>query len=55
MVSANQAVYVVGSDLNVCCVPSALSFGSQQEAEKFSKGFGGRVVNMKEALACLQS
>jgi len=49
MVSANQAVYLVGSELNICCVPSVLSFGSQQEAEKFQKGFGGSIVNMETA------
>jgi Fe2+ or Zn2+ uptake regulation protein len=54
MVSTNQAVYVVGSDLNICCVPSAISFGSQQEAEKFQKGFGGRLATMKEALQLLK-
>ena len=38
MVSASQAFYVIGSELSICCVPSILSFGSQQEAEKFQKG-----------------
>lgn len=54
MVSANQAIYVMGSELNVCCVPSILSFGSQQDAEKFQKGFGGRLVRMDEAIYQLQ-
>ncbi len=49
MVSANQAIYVIGSELNICCVPSVLSFGTQQEAEKFQKGFGGSLANMEEA------
>ncbi|MBI3150888.1 MAG: DeoR family transcriptional regulator [Chloroflexi bacterium] len=53
MVSANQAIYVTGSELNICCVPSVLSFGSQQEAEKFQKGFGGRLMNMEEAIQYL--
>lgn len=50
MVSANQAIYVLGSELNICCVPSVLSFGSQQEAEKFQRGFGGSLMNMEEAI-----
>lgn len=50
MVSANQAFYVMGSALSICCVPSVLSFGSLSEAEKFQKGFGGTLVNMDEAI-----
>lgn len=50
MVSANQAIYVIGSELNICCVPSVLSFGSQKEAQKFQKGFGGQLFNMDEAI-----
>lgn len=53
MVSSTQAVYICGSDLNVCCVPSVLSFGSQQDAEKFQKGFGGIKLNMEEAIKYL--
>lgn len=49
-ISANQAFYLLGSDLNICCVPSILSFGSQKEAEKFRKGFGGSIANMDETL-----
>ncbi len=55
MISANQAFYVVQSELNVCCVPSVLSFGSQQEAERFTKGFGGKVTYMNETIHHLQS
>ena len=50
MVSANQAIYILGSELNICCVPSILSFGSKQDAEKFQKGFGGNLVNMDDAI-----
>lgn len=50
MVSAGQAFYVIGSEINICCVPSILSFGSQQDAEKFQKGFGGRLMNMEQAV-----
>ena len=50
MVSANQAIYILGSELNICCVPSILSFGSYQDAEKFQKGFGGTLVNMDTAI-----
>lgn len=53
MISANQAFYVIGSDLNICCVPSILSFGSRQEAEKFQAGFGGKLAGMDEAIQAL--
>lgn len=54
MVSANQAIYLMGSDINICCVPSILSFGSQQEAEKFQRGFGGTLLDMEQAVQQLQ-
>ncbi len=54
MVSAGQAVYLLQSEVTVCCAPSVLSFGSPQEAEKFQKGFGGRAANMKETIQALQ-
>lgn len=50
IVSATQAVYVLGSDLNICCVPSILSFGSEQEAERYQKGFGGILTNMRQTV-----
>lgn len=50
MVSADQAIYILGSDLTICCVPSVLGFGSQQDAEKFQRGFGGTIANIEEAL-----
>lgn len=49
IVNANQAVYLVGSELNICCVPNILTFGSKLDAEKFQKGFGGKLINMEEA------
>ncbi len=53
IISANQAIFILGSDLTVCCVPSVLSFGSRQDAEKFQKGFGGTLANMEEAIQYL--
>lgn len=55
MVSAGQAAYLIHSDVTVCCAPSVLSFGSRQDAEKFQRGFGGHVVNMKEAVQSMQA
>jgi DeoR family transcriptional regulator, copper-sensing transcriptional repressor len=53
IISAEQAVYILSSELTICCVPSVLSFGSRQDAEKFQKGFGGILANMEEALQYL--
>ncbi len=53
ILSAGQAVYVLGSELSVCCMPSVLTFGSRQDAEKFQKGFGGIIGNMEEAIEYL--
>lgn len=50
MISAGQAYYLIGSDLNICCVPSVLVFGSKQEAEKFQSGFGGQLLDMNETV-----
>jgi len=54
MVSANQATYVVGSELTICCVPSILSFSTQEDAEKFRRGFGGKVVDIEKAMEYLK-
>lgn len=53
MISANQAIYLLGSDLNICCVPTILTFGSRLEAERFQKGFGGTLATMEEAILSL--
>jgi len=50
MISANQAIYLIGSDLTVCCIPSILTFGSRQEAERFQAGFGGELASMDDAI-----
>lgn len=54
MLTANQAFYVVQSELNICCMPSVLSFGLKEDAEKFSKGFGGHIADMQDAIHILQ-
>ena len=54
IVSAGQAVFLLESELTVCCVPSILSFGSRAEAERFQKGFGGRLADLKGAVQFLR-
>ena len=53
ILSANQAVFLLHSELTVCCAPSVLSFGSRADAEKFQKGFGGQLAGMNETLQFL--
>jgi len=55
IISADQAIYILGSELTVCCVPSALSFGSRTDAEKFQKGFGGTMATIEEAIKYLHN
>jgi hypothetical protein len=50
MISAGQAYYLIGSEVNICCVPSVLTFGSKQDAEKFQKGFGGQLLGMNDTV-----
>ncbi len=44
-----SAWFVIGSSANPCCQPSAIGFGSKEDAEKFAKGFGGEVGNFQKA------
>ncbi len=48
-VSALNAYYVVGSEAIPCCSPSVIPFASKSDAEKFAKGFGGKVMTFIEA------
>jgi DeoR/GlpR family transcriptional regulator of sugar metabolism len=52
-ISVHQAIYLIGSDLNVCCVPTILTFASRLEAERFRTGFGGTLATMEEAALSL--
>lgn len=53
MISANQAIYLIDCDLIVCCVPTILTFGSSPEAERFQRGFGGKLASMDKAIQFL--
>ncbi len=50
MVNVYQAYYVLASDVRLCCVPTILCFASISDAEKFSQGFGGQVMDFSSAL-----
>lgn len=50
MINVRQAAFVLESKVRLCCTPSVLCFGSQEEADDFQKGFGGRVASFKRAI-----
>jgi DeoR family transcriptional regulator, copper-sensing transcriptional repressor len=49
MLNARDAWYVVKSDINLCCRPSALSFSQREDAERFVQGFGGSALDFVSA------
>ena len=48
-ITAFNAYYVVGSSAKPCCSPSVIPFSSKEDADKFAKGFGGKVLSFLEA------
>lgn len=55
MVNVYEAYYVIASDVHLCCVPSILCFAAFSDAQKFSGGFGGKVMNFSQVLVYLQA
>ena len=49
LLNARQAWYVLGSQVSLCCSPSVLSFLQRETAERFSRGFGGDVIDFASA------
>lgn len=47
-ITAFNAFYVVGSDAKPCCSPSVIAFSDKKMAEKFVKGFGGKIMSFLE-------
>jgi len=48
---ARSAWYLHGSSVGHSCALSWQAFATQEDAEKFSKGFGGKVLDFRAALA----
>ena len=48
MVSANDASFLVGSDVTSCCTPGILAFVGCDDAERFQQGFGGQVMSLSQ-------
>jgi hypothetical protein len=55
MVNVYQAVYVIGSEITLCCAPSTLCFADRLAAEKFAGAFGGSVHDFASALNAMHS
>ncbi|MDA1477844.1 DeoR family transcriptional regulator [Bacillus changyiensis] len=54
-ISAKMAVFLLHAELHLnCCQPQALCFASVTDAEKFRKGFGGRICSFDEAAQIIQ-
>ena len=51
MVNAFDASYVIDADVRLCCVPSTICFATAADAERFERGFGGRVTTYATAQA----
>jgi biotin operon repressor len=49
MLNVSQAWYVLNSSVILCCSPSILSFSSRDDADRFSRGFGGEVMDFIRA------
>lgn len=53
-ISSKTAWYVIGAEVNIgCCEPAVLPFGQLEHAERFIKGFDGKIYNFQEALTFL--
>ena len=48
MVSANDASFVLGSDVSSCCTPGILAFVRRDDATRFQQGFGGEVMSLSQ-------
>ncbi|HAM81941.1 MAG TPA: transcriptional regulator [Ornithinibacillus sp.] len=50
-ISAPLTWYIMDTTLNIaCCQPQVLTFGNLEHAEKFVKGFGGKIYGFQEAM-----
>jgi len=49
MVSANDASFVLGSDISLCCAPGILAFACLDDAARFQRGFGGEIMDLMKA------
>lgn len=50
MLDAKNAYYLKDTEVGYCCEPHWLSFETKENAEKFAKGFGGKVLSYQQAI-----
>lgn len=55
VINAAQASYVAESSVVLCCVPGVLTFASADDAHRFQRGFGGKVMDFDRVRAYLDS
>lgn len=53
-ISARDATYVIGADVAICCSPTVLAFEQSSDAERFQRGFNGRLMPFEDAVSYLQ-
>ncbi|MGN9863706.1 DeoR family transcriptional regulator [Bacillus swezeyi] len=54
-ISARMAVFLLDAELHLhCCEPQAIPFASAADAEKFKKGFGGKLLSFDDAARDIQ-
>lgn len=49
VVNIKSAVFLVNADVVVCCAPSVLCFGDEEDARRFQTGFGGELADLETA------
>ena len=49
MISPVDAAYLLDSDVVTCCRPGILAFTCRQDAERFQRGFGGKIMTLAQA------
>ena len=54
MISASEAIYLVDSEVPLCCCPGILAFANLQDAVRFQRGFGGEVMDLMRTQDLLQ-
>jgi DNA-binding Lrp family transcriptional regulator len=55
VISANDAIFLVGSDVESCCRPVILAFAGQNAAERFQRGFGGEMMTLAQVRSHLRN
>jgi hypothetical protein len=53
MVNVYQAIYVISSDITLCCAPSTLCFATRADAERFQSAFGGKICDFAQAMSTM--